>query len=87
MSNAEPSKVICVICGKHENTHIGRVKACFQGMGTSFKSEWIANFEKEWREQHETSALEQARQQQAECARTYGGDDIGQEEERGHEQC
>jgi len=29
----------CIICGLHENTHIGKAKACFQGYGTVFKPE------------------------------------------------
>jgi len=26
----------CGICGKHRNTHVGRVKGCFGGYGTTF---------------------------------------------------
>jgi len=29
----------CIICGLHENTHIGKAKSCFQGYGTVFKPE------------------------------------------------
>lgn len=35
----------------------------------------------DWREQHQTSELEKARQRQSECASVQGGDDFGQEEE------